>query len=121
MTAPLRPPLKLGMTQNQWLRAHPVSSKYGAPMGRPDDQMDPEQPVHIEAVRSIDGGYDYGGAYFGHQYSRDRLFAVWYDDPDDADPTTSRASFYLWAPRRRDVVRMVLNMGYTLVPGCRRT
>jgi hypothetical protein len=103
------------LTQNQWLEAHPVSCEYGAPMGRRCDQMDPEQPVHIEAVRAVDGGYDLSGAYWGHQYSRDRLFAVWYDDPDDDNPTTSRACFYLWAEDRREAVRRVVDQGYALV------
>ncbi len=45
-----------------------VSSKYGAPMGRRDFRGDPdyEYHIHLTRVRLDSGGYDSGGAYWGH-------------------------------------------------------
>lgn len=48
-----------------------VSSRYGAPMGRADwldlkpDDLAP-RTVHLFRVRLDSGGYDAGGAYWGH-------------------------------------------------------
>ena len=44
----------------------PVSSKFGAPMGRPqDDVKDFVGPVYLQKVAFFDGDYDEGGAYWG--------------------------------------------------------
>lgn len=49
-----------------------VSSKYGAPMGRPnvlpDDRL-MECKLHLVRLRFVDGDYDEGGAYWGGSYS----------------------------------------------------
>lgn len=42
-----------------------VSSKYGAPMGRRSD-IDLYGKVRLARVRLDSGGYDNGGAYWGH-------------------------------------------------------
>ena len=56
-----------------------VSSKYGAPMGRPSD--DPEafvgQIVQLRKVPAVDGDYDPGGAYWG---SPKDLYCAWNDE-----------------------------------------
>ncbi|WP_316206011.1 hypothetical protein [Bradyrhizobium sp. SZCCHNR3058] len=49
-----------------------VSSKYGAPMGRSSDHLsgliitDKDSPFTLQRVRLNSGGYDSGGAYWGH-------------------------------------------------------
>lgn len=47
----------------------PVSSRYGAPMGRftgPDYLETSAGRLHLMRVRLNSGGYDAGGAYWGH-------------------------------------------------------
>ena len=49
-----------------------VSSRYGAPMGRHDDiHLETQIPrsVRLQRVRLDAGGYDSGGAYWGHYAS----------------------------------------------------
>jgi hypothetical protein len=43
-----------------------VSSKYGAPMGRPSDPLESFEGarVQLRAVTLVDGDYDTGGAYW---------------------------------------------------------
>jgi hypothetical protein len=44
----------------------PVSNKFGAPMGRPqDDVEDFVGPIYLQKVAMFDGDYDEGGAYWG--------------------------------------------------------
>lgn len=45
-----------------------VSCKYGAPMGRPGAHPgdDPHCVIRVSRVRLDAGGYDSGGAYWGH-------------------------------------------------------
>ena len=45
-----------------------VPCKYGAPMGRSDSIIDPDAPVKfsLQHVPLNSGGYDAGGAYWGH-------------------------------------------------------
>jgi len=43
----------------------PVSSRYGAPMGRNSLTDNPEATVTLFRVRFVDGDYDAGGAYWG--------------------------------------------------------
>lgn len=54
-----------------------VSSKYGAPMGR--NIRDPHLlgKVSLRRVRLDQGGYDQGGAYWGHGQP---LFCAWNDE-----------------------------------------
>jgi hypothetical protein len=42
-----------------------VSSRYGAPMGRRDDQIDWGKRLYLRRVPIDSGGYDPGGAYWG--------------------------------------------------------
>ena len=52
----------------------PVSTKYGAPMGRHENASDPgDEKVYVCHVPLDSGGYDRGGAYWGHGQ---RLFHV---------------------------------------------
>lgn len=46
----------------------PVSSRYGAPMGRPSRfNLDTDAGrIHLRRVPLNSGGYDAGGAYWGH-------------------------------------------------------
>ena len=45
-----------------------VNCQYGAPMGRPGwNQEDRENPkIRLQRIRLDSGGYDSGGAYWGH-------------------------------------------------------
>jgi len=45
-----------------------VNGQYGAPMGRGNSVTDPQFPVifEIQRLRWVDGAYDEGGAYWGH-------------------------------------------------------
>lgn len=43
----------------------PVSSRYGAPMGRAEWPAEPVGPVRLFRVKIDAGGYDSGGAYWG--------------------------------------------------------
>jgi hypothetical protein len=60
-----------------------VSSKYGAPMGRPSDPVDQLRGrVHLRRVPFVDGDYDQGGAYWGGAGLP--LYCVW-DDSGSAN------------------------------------
>jgi hypothetical protein len=51
---------------NELLKQQDVSSKYGAPMGRPNQvQGDPSDMLFIQRVEFVDECYDAGGAYWG--------------------------------------------------------
>lgn len=59
-----------------------VSSKYGAPMGRPSDHYI-EGKLHLQRVPMYDGCYDKGGAYWGASDFRNGigyLYCAWNDD-----------------------------------------
>ena len=53
-------------------------SQYGASMGRPDRTAEAETVMkpHLERVRLNSGGYDPGGAYWGHGAP---LYVAWGD------------------------------------------
>lgn len=59
----------------------PVSSRYGAPMGRPSDLLDIQDRITFEpsklAVAGPAGEYDAGGAYWGLSPSEGPVWAVW--------------------------------------------
>lgn len=48
--------------------APPVNCQYGAPMGRMDNgnDFDALKPLSLQRLRLDTGGYDQGGAYWGH-------------------------------------------------------
>ena len=58
-----------------------VSGKYGAPMGRADDEGDPDYSgkLHLRPV-PLDGGYDGGGAYWGCNSGGEYLFCLFAPD-----------------------------------------
>ena len=43
-----------------------VSTTYGAPMGRHGSYCEPEGRVYLRRLQLDSGGYDSGGAYWGH-------------------------------------------------------
>lgn len=49
---------------NKLLRASPVSSRYGAPMGRVD-QVGPMTGLYCQRIRFQDGDYSSDGTYWG--------------------------------------------------------
>jgi len=55
------------MDINKWLKEHPVSCKYGAPMGDRGEQGDPEYPYKffLQRIRMVDWDYDPAGTYWG--------------------------------------------------------
>lgn len=60
-----------------------VSSRYGAPMGRPDNLPDNRHaPValHLERLRMVDGDYDEGGAYWGGPGPAGAMYCAWNED-----------------------------------------
>jgi hypothetical protein len=43
-----------------------VNSSYGAPMGRHGSYCEPMARLYLQRIRLDSGGYDSGGAYWGH-------------------------------------------------------
>jgi hypothetical protein len=87
------------------LKLSNVSSKYGAPMGRRSFKVDPDARITFKLRRVYldSGGYDNGGAYWGHgaplyQYSG-------YDR--EGTPEEEAAEGYLRAGSREDAKRQV--------------
>lgn len=67
-----------------------VSSRGGAPMGRPshiavDDPLTFKGPVHIVRLRMVDGDYDTGGAYWGGPGHTGRMYRAYYWNPDNEE------------------------------------
>lgn len=61
----------------------PVSSRYGAPMGRMDvggAGGDDYVKLRLRRVRLVDGVYDGGGAYWGSRPRGSTLFCIWSAD-----------------------------------------
>lgn len=60
-------------------------SQYGASMGRGSQHAAPDSAIkfRLERVRLDSGGYDNGGAYWGHGSP---LFHAWGDDGDKLPP-----------------------------------
>ena len=65
-------------------------SQYGASMGRRDNVAEAETVMkpHLERVRLDSGGYDLGGAYWGHGAP---LYVAWGDGADEAQEMFFRA------------------------------
>lgn len=71
-----------------------VSSRYGAPMGRPAFRpADKSMPLkfHLQRVRIDNGGYDSGGAYWGHG---EQLY--WACSVEEVETS-------MWVPGRQEV------------------
>lgn len=71
------------MDINAKLKASPVGSVRGAPMGRMDwgvaEHRDRSMVMYLQRVRFVNGDYDLGGAYWGG-YPSPPLFCAWADD-----------------------------------------
>lgn len=52
------------------------SAAFGAPMGRASDRLDPDGRLTASRVPLDQGGYDRGGAYWGHRPRGQHLYAV---------------------------------------------
>lgn len=76
-----------------------VNCAYGAPLGRRDGRGDPDTagPFYLRRVPLDSGGYDRGGAYWGHG-------APLYGYESRSDPD---AQGYLRAKSREDAKRQV--------------
>ena len=66
-------------------------SQYGASMGRRDNVAEAldVKKLHLERVRLNSGGYDPGGAYWGHGAP---LYVAWGDGADEVQEMFLRAS-----------------------------
>lgn len=55
------------MNINEWLKNHPVSCKYGAPLGDEGEPGYPYNPYkfYLQRIRMVDGDYDPAGTYWG--------------------------------------------------------
>lgn len=53
-----------------------ANSKYGAPMGRSSNAIDPDGFLRATEVEIDEGGYDNGGAYWGLRPSGQTLYCV---------------------------------------------
>lgn len=53
-----------------------ASNRFGAPMGRPSERLDPKGRLTAQRVRIDSGGYDKGGAYWGLRPHGQHLYAV---------------------------------------------
>ena len=73
------------MNINKILRANPVSSKYGAPMGE-SNKCQSETPLYLQRVRMVDGDYSPGGVYWGNSPKHGALWCAFNgaDCPDYA-------------------------------------
>jgi hypothetical protein len=54
----------------------PTDGRFGAPMGRASERLDPEGFPSVRQVRIDSQGYDQGGAYWGLRPRGQRLYAV---------------------------------------------
>lgn len=82
------------------LRAHPVNSRYGAPMGASNSVGDLTQPCHLQRLRLVDGDYGADGTYWGNSPSHGDIWAAF--TPDLA------TLIYVRAKSRRDAISEVL-------------
>lgn len=59
-----------------------VSSKYGAPIGRPTRATTKAGPVTLRLQKvSLSQGYDSGGAYWGNRPTGFALYYYWWQSP----------------------------------------
>lgn len=78
----------------------PVAGRYGAPLGRPSRGA-VEQPgakLHLARIRIDSGGYDRGGAYWGHG---GWLWEAW----DDAGEVYLTGRVYAGSEERKAMLR----------------
>jgi hypothetical protein len=79
-----------------------VDCKYGAPMGRPQRDINNAGPVklHLEHVPLNNGGYDAGGAYWGLRPVQGRILQTVYGPRDVRQ--RKRIYRYWWNGNRPD-------------------
>lgn len=79
--------------------------KYGASMGRPNDNPANFEAVKVrlERVMLDSGGYDKGGAYWGHSKLLFVAYTLAGEDTDDVQ-------YFLRASSRDDAKRQILEM-----------
>lgn len=72
------------MNINQWLKEHPRSSKYGAPMGNTDWRGDPDYAYkfHLQRLQMQDGCYTLDGTYWGGPANLYCAFCPSHDTPE---------------------------------------
>lgn len=104
------------LTQNQWLKANPVSCRRGAPQGCSNDHIPRNTLVRIERLQMVDGHcYDLSGTYWGcgsHQHGW--MYAIWSDEAFEPFLKWARVCIYLRAKTREDAVKHAVGLG--LVP-----
>ena len=80
-----------------------VSSRYGAPMGRKSDHLSGliieaiDSPFTLQRIRLDVGGYDRGGAYWGHD-----LPLYWWSVTLTEGDATDECSGFMRASSRED-------------------
>lgn len=72
------------MNINKWLKNHPVSCKYGAPLGDSGERGDPDYPYkfYLQRIRLVDGDYDRAGTYWGGGWGTDPLWGYMAEDDE---------------------------------------
>ena len=72
------------MNINKWLKNHPVSCKYGAPLGDRGERGDPDYPYkfYLQRIRMVDGDYDPAGTYWGSSRGSKPLWGYMAEDDE---------------------------------------
>ena len=72
------------MNINEWLKNHPVSCKYGAPLGDMGVRGDPDSPYkfYLQRIRMVDGDYDPAGTYWGGGRGTETLWGYMGEDDE---------------------------------------
>lgn len=65
---------------NALLRAHPVNSSRGAPLGASNSVGDLTQPCHLQRLRLVDGDYGADGTYWGNSPGHGAVWACFTPD-----------------------------------------
>lgn len=83
-----------------------VSSRYGAPMGRQSYRPDADETTRVRLTRVPlnSGGYDRGGAYWGHG---DPIFCVWADESSNNE---GQLTHYVRAANRKHAKDQILGI-----------
>ncbi len=86
-------------THDKWI-APEVSGKYGAPMGRGNDDLDVTQKHYLRKVpMSPCGAYDMGGAYWGCSDYRAGIFPLYVAYTTPSENTEYKAAYVRAASR----------------------
>lgn len=95
------------VSMNRWLKANPCDMTRGAPMGKIDDVLDPNEPVHVEKLEWEDGDYILDGTYFGRSDQAGDVYAIWQGDHHN------RCAAYIRARSRNMALAEVADRGLT--------